>query len=97
MTIKLLKKGLKVDKVYYPCHYSSARNNLKGNATIYIKSYEPLPAEAYSVLQIENNTDMQTDYFEKDRIRIPPSSEFFKTVEAYANANKAKTRKEEIK
>ena len=38
-----------------------------------------------TLLQVENNTDMQTDYFEKDRIRIPPSSEFFKTVEGYAN------------
>ena len=85
MTIKLLKKGLKANGKYYPCFYSSAKNNLNGNATIYIKSYDSLPKEAYSLLQIENNTDMQTDYFEKDRIRIPPSSEFFKIVEGYAN------------
>ncbi len=84
MDIRLLKKGIKINGQYFPCFYSSAKNNLNGNATIYIKSYESLPIEAYSVLQVENNSDMQTDYFEKDRIRISPNSEFFNRVEELA-------------
>ena len=84
MTIKLLKKGIKINGEYFSCHYSSSKNNINGNATIYIKSYEPLPTEAYSALQVENNSDMQTDYFEKDRIRISPKSEFFNRVEELA-------------
>jgi len=84
MDIRLLKKGIKINGEYFSCHYSSAKNNLNGNATIYIKSYEPLPKEAYSALQVENNSDMQTDYFEKDRIRISPASEFFNRVEELA-------------
>ena len=84
MDIKLLKKGIKINGEYFACHYSSAKNNRNGNATIYIKSYEPLPKEAYSVLQVENNSDIMTDYFEKDRIRISPISPYFKQVEALA-------------
>lgn len=84
MTIKLLKKGMKFDDKYYPCHYSSSKNNINGNATIYLKGYDKLPDDAYKVLQVENNTDMMTDYFEKDRIRISPMSEYFQQVEALA-------------
>jgi len=85
MTIKLLKKGIKVNGEYFPVFYSPSTNNINGNATIYVKSYEPLPKEAYSTLQIENNSDMQTDYFEKDRIRIVPDSPYFKQVNMLAN------------
>ncbi|MFA5350901.1 MAG: hypothetical protein WC357_06205 [Candidatus Omnitrophota bacterium] len=84
MDIKLLKKGMKINGKYYPCFYSPARNNLHGNATIYIKSYDPLPEEAHKILQVENQSDMRTDYFEKDRIRIAPDSPYFARVEALA-------------
>ena len=84
MTIKLLKKGIKVNGEYFPCHYNESKNNLHGNATIYIKSYKSLPREAYGVLNVENNTDMQTDYFERDRIRVSPNSEYFARVEELA-------------
>lgn len=86
MTIKLLKKGIKIDGKYFPCFYSPSRNNINGNATIYMRRYDPLPSEAYKVLQVENETDMQTDYFEKDRIRIPKDSPFFAQVEQLATA-----------
>ena len=84
MTIKLLKKGIKIDGEYFPCHYSSSKNNCNGNATIYMKTYKDLPKEVYQVLQVENNTDMITDYFERDRIRISPTSEYFAKVEELA-------------
>jgi hypothetical protein len=84
MVIKLLKKGIKVDGKYYPCFYSSARNNRNGNATIYIKSYDSLPFEFNAFFQVENNSDVQTDYFEKDRIRVSPNSQYFAQVEALA-------------
>jgi len=84
MKVKLLKKGLKVDGKYYPCFYSSAKNNKNGNATIYIKSYDSLPFEFNAFFQVENNTDVMTDYFEKDRIRVSPNSQYFAQVEALA-------------
>ena len=84
MKIKLLKKGIKINGQYFACFYSGARNNINGNATIYINSYKPLPEEAYETLRIENNTDMMTDYFEKDRIRVTPDSPLFTQVEKLA-------------
>lgn len=84
MKIRLLKKGIKIDGLYFPVFYSSSKGNCNGNATIYIKSYKSLPAEAYKALNVENNTDMITDYFERDRIRISPSHELFNQVEALA-------------
>jgi hypothetical protein len=85
MNIKLLKKGIKLDDKYFPAWYSSAKNNINGNATIYIKGYKPLPQEAYSLLNIQNDTDLRTDYFDKDKIRISPESPYFKQVETLAN------------
>lgn len=84
MKIKLLKKGIKVNGEYFPCFYSPAKNNLNGNATIYIRSYKSLPGECRKELHVENNTNLMTDYFEKDRIRIPPTSPYFKQVEELA-------------
>lgn len=81
MDIRFLKKGIRVNGQYYPVHYSSARNNLQGNITVYLKTYDILPDEAYKELCVENRTDLMTDYFEKDRIRIGPDSPYFKIVE----------------
>lgn len=84
MEIKLLKKGIKLDGKYYPCFYSSSKNNTNGNATIYIKTYESLPREAYNIFDVENKTDIQTDYFEQDIIRINKNSPYFEQVEKLA-------------
>lgn len=82
MIIKLLRKGLRINGEYFPCWYSSSKNNINGSATIYLKCYKRLPQEIYSVLRVENNSDSRTDYFEKDRIRITPNSKYFARVEA---------------
>lgn len=82
--VKILKKGIKINGAYFPCHYSSSKNNLNGNATIYMRSYARLPKEAYEVFKVENESDMQTDYFEKDKLRVLPTNPFFQQVEALA-------------
>jgi hypothetical protein len=85
MEIKLLKKGIKVGGYYYPCWYSSAKNNKDGCATIYLRTYEPLPAGfSGEGMEIENGSDLLTDYFEKDKIRIGPGSKYFSAVELLA-------------
>lgn len=80
----MLKKGIKINGEYFSCHYSGSKNNIKGNATIYMRTYKALPQEAYSVLNIQNESDMQTDYFERDRIRVTPDSPYFNQVEQLA-------------
>lgn len=82
MKLRILKKGIKIDGKYFPCHYSGSKNNLNAYATIYLKGVEPLPDEAYKELDVQNNTELQSDYFERDRIRIAPDSPYFAMVEA---------------
>lgn len=85
MEIKLLKKGIKVDGRYFPCWYSKSYNSKEGEyATIYIKTYDRLPEGTDKELQVENDTDIQTDYIKKDRIRIPKTSKYFDLVESLA-------------
>lgn len=84
MTLKLLKKGIKINGEYFPCRYSSHTNNIKGNATIYLKTWESLPDEAYKSLEVQNHTDLITDYFDKDKIRISKDNPLFDRVEELA-------------
>lgn len=84
MEIKLLKKGIKVNGKYYPAWYSSCANNINGNATIYLRTYDRLPVGFYNQFEIVNDSDIMTDYFEKDKIRIKRGSKFFDQVEALA-------------
>ncbi len=72
--IKFLKKGLRVNGKYYPCWYSSSKHNLGKCATVYLKTYKPLPPEAQNEFAVENDTEIISDYFEKDRIRISPNA-----------------------
>lgn len=81
MAIKFLKKGIKVNGQYMPVHYSKgpytdASGLLPDTITVYGKKYKPLPRE----LNPKNESDIQTDYFENDRARIPPNSKFHKEI-----------------
>ena len=87
MDIKLLKKGIKIDGEYYPCWYSNSKGNINGNGTIYIKqTHKNIPRELrdYQEFKLSNDSNMMTDYFERDRIRISPDSKYFNTVERLA-------------
>lgn len=88
MEIKFLKKGMKVNGQYFPVFYSSPKNNINGNATVYLRTYDSLPEEARKIFNVENSSDSQTDYFEKDRIRIAPTSPYFSQIEALVEANR---------
>lgn len=79
--IKFGKKGIKADGKYFPCWYSLATLiNGKTAITIYAKCIlTGLPKS----LQPENNSDMQTDYFEKDRVRFYEGSEQFNTLKEF--------------
>ena len=38
--------------------------------TVYAREYAGFSAEIRGIFQVENDSDMMTDYFEKDRIRV---------------------------
>jgi len=70
-------KGKRSRVRYSKGNYTKASGLPEGTITIYAKDYgDQLPAE----LNVKNETDMQTDYFEKDRARIFPKSKYYKDV-----------------
>ena len=78
-TIRFLKHAIKFDgkrvKVWYSD--SNLSDHPEGTITIYAKEYgEQLPIE----LNPKNDTDYQTDYFDKDRARITPNSPYYAEV-----------------
>ena len=85
MTVKFMWNGIKVDGTLYRAHYSAGRYTTssgipEGTITVYAKDYRAFPQ--VEGLQIENDSDSMTDYFEKDRIRIYPGSKFYTEAKA---------------
>lgn len=85
--IQFLKNAIKSDgkksRVYYSKGSYTKESKLpKGTITIYAKDYGHLP----NALKPQNESDIMTDYFEKDRVRIKPSSKYYQKVnKAYAD------------
>lgn len=80
MTVKFMWNGIKVDGKLYRAHYSignytEASGIPKETITVYAKDYTSIPR--VDGLQVENDTDIMTDYFETDRIRIAPDNKFY--------------------
>ena len=81
-TIKWFWNGFKVNgsKALTKAHYSFQKTQL----TVYGKEYKDFPPELAEVFTVENNTDLITDYFDNDKIRIEPSHpEFQAAAQAY--------------
>jgi len=77
--IRFLKHAVKHNGKRARVWYSQGelRNYPKGTITIYARDYgDQLPAE----LNVKNETEIQTDYFDKDKARITPRSKYFKEV-----------------
>ena len=89
MTVKFMYNGLKVDGQLFRGAYSkgpwTAESKLPdGTITIYAKDYKSFPA--IEGLNIQNETDIMTDYFETDKIRIKPGEPYY--FEALTALNK---------
>ena len=85
--IKFFYNGLKVDNgKLQKAHYSFQQScdSVKAEITIYGKHYVDFSKEVSEIFEVQNDTDMMTDYFEQDRIRVSPMNIMFKQVaEAY--------------
>lgn len=71
---KFMWNGIKVDGTLYKAHYLRSDEVI----TIYGKGYTSFPLIAG--LQIENDSDIMTDYFENDRIRVSPGNTHYQAV-----------------
>ena len=94
MTVKFLFNGVKVDGVLYRGWYSNGPYNEKsslpvGTITLYAKDYAT-DFPAIEGTAIENDTELQSDYFEKDTMRIFPDSPYY--ADAKAACEKAEAR-----
>lgn len=81
MEIKFLKKGLKINKEYYSCWYSLSSN--KNVINVYLRNCKRLPLEFRKVFDVKNDTDLMTDYFESDTIRINQNNEYYNRVKNF--------------
>lgn len=59
-----------------------------GTITIYAKNYERFSAEIAQHFEIENDTVLQTDYFDNDKIRVQPSHPLYALVSEAAQKQK---------
>lgn len=80
MKIKFVWNGIKIENKLYRFHYSDGKlmNYPEGTLTMYAKDYNSMPD--IEGLTVHNDSDMRTDYFEKDRIRITPGNKFYDQV-----------------
>ena len=84
MNVKFLWNGIKVDGKLYKAFYSSSKGEEEEAITIYGKNYQRLPR--IEGLDVKNDSDVRADYFENDRIRVLPTSPYYKDVLAALNA-----------
>lgn len=80
---KFVWNGIKVDSTLYRAFYSAGKliNYPDGTITIYRRDYYP-PLPAIEGLTVRNGSDMQTDYFETDTIRVTPDNPHYPAVYA---------------
>jgi len=80
-SVRFMWNGIKVDGKLHRCWYSTGKllNSPEGTVTIYGKEYYPGIPQIEG-LQIQNNSDSMTDYFEKDRIRVEPTNPHYSAV-----------------
>lgn len=79
---KIVYNGKNIPVRYSKGSYTKESGLPEGTITIYAREYgNQLPNE----LNPENDSDMQTDYFDKDRARITPDSEYYNEVSKFVS------------
>ena len=76
MKLQWMYNGIKIDGKLFKGWWSFFKSIKTGQdgITFYSRSYDNMPDIGMTV---ENETDMQTDYFEKDRIRFTPGLKWY--------------------
>ncbi len=79
--IKFMWNGIKIDGELYRVFYSDSKligNYPEGTITIYARDYKSLPK--IEGINVQNDSDMMTDYFENDRARILPDNPHYTAI-----------------
>lgn len=83
--------GGKLQKAHFSFgNYTTQSGINPASVTIYARDYDGFSAEVAAAFPVENNTDTQTDYFEKDRIRVSPEHPLYAAVVAAYDAQQVK-------
>lgn len=98
--IKFVWNGIKINGEFFKCSYYggpyTAASGLPADAiTMYAENCKSIPRVAG--LTIENDTDIMTDYFETDRIRILPGSPFYQEAKKAMVAHEIHYTKMQVK
>jgi hypothetical protein len=81
--LRFFWNGIKgTDGKLQSCFYSDGAllNSPAGTITIYARNYRSFSAEIRESFDVQNDSDMMTDYFEQDRIRVTPEHPLYLQV-----------------
>lgn len=81
-------KGAKLQKAHYSM--GALRDYPAETITIYARGYDGFSDLVRECFAIENDTDIQTDYFDKDNIRVIPAHPLYAAVRAAYDAQQAR-------
>lgn len=90
--MKFFYNGIKgSDGKLQKCSFSDGLliNFPAGTITIYADSYRGFYGDVADAFEIQNNSDSQTDYFERDRIRVTPNHPLYDQVKVALDKKKA--------
>jgi len=91
--IKFYWNGIRVNGGKLQRCYFSYRNWVPSidpeTVGISAKDYDGFSAEIHDLFKVENATDSQSDYFDKDRIKVTPTHPFYTQVKAAFDAMEA--------
>ena len=85
MNLRFFWNGIKAgDGRLQRCSYHGGAllNSPPGTITIYERGYRGFSSEIRQAFTVQNNSDIQTDYFEGDRIRVTPDHRLYDEVQA---------------
>lgn len=80
-------KGGKLQRAHYsagPLH-----NFPEGTISIYARDYSGFSAKVAEALEVKNDSDYASDYFDKDRIRVRPDHALYAAVAEALKAQQA--------
>jgi len=81
--IKFYYNGLKIEgnkKLFKYWISNGARTDGKKGLTVYARTYDDFPEEVRKEFKVENNSDMMTDHFEKDKFFVEINHRLYNDV-----------------